>query len=174
MRDCIRTKEFAKQCTSLVDVQTTNVQIQKDVDRTSRMSENFSKSLMNMNTRVGGVETAIGGKVDKSDFNNIEAMVTRLELFNEFKDETTSSIAQLQSFEQRTQLQFQDCSNTFSAIDKAQDKMAYDVSKTASKKDTHLLAKEIQAQRETIATLATIEEMQQVWCVPFIVRSCHS
>ena len=72
MTDCVRTKEFAKQCEGLIDVQTTNIKIQKDLDRTCRMTDNFSKSLMNMNTRVGGVETALGGKIDKSDFSHIE------------------------------------------------------------------------------------------------------
>ena len=162
--DCVRIKDFAQQGAVIVDIQTATVQCQNDLESTFKMSDSFSKSLVNVNSRINGIEASILGKMDKSELGHMEAMVSKIELFNEYKESTAAAIAKLQSFERSTEPIFRDHSHQFALVNSSLDQLKVELGKTALQKNLNSLANEVENHSLALRTLSPIEETTKVRC----------
>ena len=112
--------------------------------------------------RVTGMESSLACKLDRSDLSQLETLIGKIDIYEEFKQQTISNINKLKIYENESKILLNQHSNNLSDINNMLIKMNYDISNTATKKDAHLLGKEIEIIKNDIKLLSTIEVVQEV------------
>lgn len=114
------------------------------------------------NLRLGGVESLLACKVDRSEVSQLESLQSRLGMYDSFKDAT---LAQLSRHEQSLEdLSARVATNTvhLEAADKAQDTVRAELLKLTPRADTRALARELEAISKSLHQFSTKAALQDV------------
>lgn len=142
-------------CASKVDLEVqrkdiSNIQInlngfKLDFDKSLVVIDQLSKSQLNQSNRINILENSIAGKIDRSEYDHLGSLVAKVELYDNFKVNTTSAIQQLQIFQENSINRYENYDNHFNHMGKQLHQTTADVNKAATKQEIHLLAKELQS-----------------------------
>jgi cupin superfamily acireductone dioxygenase involved in methionine salvage len=169
--DCVRSSDFSMAYAELTDVKASHKNTQKKLDTYADVTDELARALESLDVKAADLEAALNGKVDKSRLSHIEAMVKKLELFCDFKDSAEDTLERLLAFENRTISTLTDHTARLDATDEALSDVDVRLSNAMTRKEGQALSKEINHHSDVIATLATMERLQEVgnllcfcWC----------
>jgi hypothetical protein len=179
--DCVRSSDFSLAYTELTDLKASHKNTQKKLDTYATVTDELARALEALDIKASDLEAALNGKVDKSRLSHIEAMVKRLELFCDFKDSTEETLTQLLAFEQATTATLADHTARLDATDDTLSEVEARLRDAFTRREGRALKVEIDQHSEVIATLASMDKLQQVkggrnmcwcWCCVFKSSVC--
>jgi hypothetical protein len=133
-----------------------------DFDKSLGVIDQLSNSQLQQSKRIGALETSVAGKLDRSECDHLESLVAKVLLYDQFKVDTTNAVAELQKFRHSSLSLFTRYDEHFKHIDSDIQLANIGISRAATKKETHSLAKELQAHDALLATCASQTSVNSV------------
>jgi hypothetical protein len=159
---CARTEDVERQYQSLLEIKVVNNEIQKDLNKALLVTNELSKSQAALSARVLNLENLVASKLDRSDLHLLESLANKVSLFDDFRTKTVLAIEHLQSFQTLSTKRMDDINSIMAKLENAIKQNANDIAKTASKKETHQLAKELAHHSAAIALCASKQAVSEV------------
>ena len=156
LTSCVKMKQYEEHCSILADTHSSVLKLNKDMTSANIMSDRFSDSLMNVNSRISGIESSLSRKIDKSDVNHLEGLVSKLQMFDDFKEKTLTSLKELGNFQTNSLQEFSKISEKHQILDMELDNVNKEIMKTLPKREARILAKEIENHAALLGNFADI------------------
>lgn len=160
--ECATKADAQKQQAKIEKMDSAISLMQQRFDKLSAMSDQLSRSQLQQGHRISNAEAAVAGKIDRSEVDHLQALVAKVETFDEFKVSTIRAVSHLQDFERHTVAQLRAVTARLEGADDALQRHQTEIGKLATKKELHALAKAAAAQSEELAICARRTETEEV------------
>lgn len=160
--NCISRQEVENQYQNLMEIKVVNDKVKKDLDKTLLVTDYLSKSQLNINNRLTGIESSLSCKIDRSEVSNLESIAAKIDLYEDFKNNTIIELEKLNKSKSDIILSLKEHGQNIAAIQDNINTINTDISKTATKKDTHQIAKEIQKINTLLILTASADKVNLV------------
>lgn len=155
--------EAEKQYQDLLEIRMNQIKMQNMFDKSNAVMEQIRKSQNAANTRLANLESSIASKLDKSEFENLEAAAMKIELYEEFRVEALSAMRILHLFqattEEKLKQQADQITNMSNDLILSKNLLAL----KCSNQEMNLLADEIKSVSSALRQCATLANLSQVF-----------
>lgn len=157
----ISRSEVEHQYRELQKIAVVNRQIQKNISSVNQAMDAVSKSQSDVCEELRSHSDTLTRKIDRSELHQLQALVSKVLSYDEFKKNTLLSLQHFEEFEQQTLVKQQRHNDQLYSLTTQTDIMSKELTKTASRRDLHLLAKELQLLSDKVDVRATINDMDE-------------
>lgn len=156
---CISREEVEKQYKDLMTIEETNKRIQKNLVVISQITDEINASQSNLLDQFHQQEMILQRKLDRSELFQLQSLVTKVVSYDEFRERAEKSLLHLSEFEKSTIHKLGDHDQSIDNVHQQLDLLNIEISKCASRRDLHILAKELKLISDKVELCATKSEL---------------
>lgn len=160
--ECATKVELEVQKKELSGVQFNLAELRRDFDKSLGVIDGLSKSQLHQSERILALESAVAGKIDRSEVDHLQSLVAKVLLYDAFKTDTIEALRRLHAFRDHTISRCEEYEEHLRMLDEAMQEANATLSRTATKRDTHQLAGELQRLEERLRDYALCEQLAEV------------
>lgn len=143
-------------------IEETNRKIQKNLTVLSQITDEVNQSQTNLLLQFQHQETILQRKLDRSELHQLQSLVAKVLSYDEFRDRTETMMTRYQGFEASTRNTLEVHTADLKAVHARIDLLTVEVNKAATRRDLHILAKEMKAMSERLELCATNRDLEEV------------
>ena len=162
LRECATKADLAKQQLQIDDLEAALLRLQQSFDKVIVLTDQLSRSQLHQGQRISNLESAVAGKIDRSECDHLESLVAKVELYDDFRMSTIRAVSGLQDFQELAVGRLQEAEEQLRRHQQSLQQQAADMGRLAPKRELHSLAKELQQQQLDINKRATKDNLEQV------------
>lgn len=162
LTECISRAEVEQQYQSLVDIRISNIKLQRNMEKSTVLLDQISKTQLNINNRLSNIELSLTSKLDKAEFSNVEAAVAKLELYEDFRQTTLTSLTSYHEFDKAMKTINADYKQQLQNLFSTQASLEKQLLNKSSTLEVAALSKEIQKILSNLETCAQSSDVKQV------------
>lgn len=159
---CISRAEVEKIYTELKDVEVEVNKIQEDIEKTLKITDQFNIVQTNQHKRITTLETTIVNKLDRSELAQLEALVAKIALYDEFKKNCLLRLDKLQ----RASMSLQDTVNThddhLQRVDGELGRVEKALQLTATKQEMYKIGNQVEKHIEVLNNCVRMSTFSQL------------
>mmetsp|Transcript_6338 Transcript_6338/g.8865 ORF Transcript_6338/g.8865 Transcript_6338/m.8865 type:complete len:366 (+) Transcript_6338:2-1099(+) len=114
--NCVSRAEAEQQLQSLLELRISCIKIQNQLDKSMSLMDQLSKAQVAINNRLNNHDLSISLKLDKTDVNNLDTALAKLDVYENFKQNTLTSLEERLKFENEIMTTVQGHSSKLSQI----------------------------------------------------------
>ncbi|KAJ1438781.1 hypothetical protein B484DRAFT_444391 [Ochromonadaceae sp. CCMP2298] len=133
-----------------------------DFEHSLAVVDQLSSAQLHQNNRTQTLESSVAGKIDRAECDHLQSLVSKVLLYDAFKSDTTQAMQELQHFRERSLQQYTQYEQQLSSLDAELQQAMLGLSRAATKKEAHALAKELQQHEQKLSQCATIADVQKI------------
>lgn len=160
--ECATKVELEVQKKELSGVQFDLSELRGDYERSLGVLDNLSKSQYHQSERIGALESAVAGKIDRAECDHLQSLVAKVLLYDAFKADTIEALKRLHKFRDESLLRDEGFEGYLAALGRELKDAQSVLSRTATKKDTHQLAHELQDLERRLQEYARNDALSEV------------
>lgn len=138
-----------------MEIEETNKRIQKNLIVMSQVTDDLSSSQASLLEQFHHQEAVLHRKLDRSELQQLQSLVTKVVSYDEFREKTEKALSHLTKFESSTTQKLSVHDLDLDDIHKQLDSLHSEVGKCASRRDLHIIAKELKSLSEKVDLRAT-------------------
>lgn len=169
LMDCATKVELEAQKKELSSVQYNLSELRSEYDKSLGVMDGLSKSQYHQSERIGALEVAVAGKIDRSECDHLQSLVAKVLLYDAFKTDTVEALKRLHRFRDESLDRYALYDRHLQELDEGVDQVRVAVSRAATKQDAHQLARELRDLDERLGLCASTAALSEVGCA---IR-CH-
>jgi len=97
--NCVSRDEAQQQFQSLMELRISCIKIQNQMEKTMTLMDQLTKAQVDINNRLNSIDFSISLKVDKTYVNNIDTAISKLDIYETFRQNTMISLEERLQFE---------------------------------------------------------------------------
>lgn len=157
---CISRDEVEKQYRELMKIEETNKRIQQNLAVISQITDDINVSQSNLLDQFHHQETILQRKLDRSELHQLQSLVTKVVSYDEFRERTERNMEHFSHFEKKTDRTLESHDKTLNDVNARLDLLHIEVNKCASRRDLHVVAKELKLLSERVDLCATNADLE--------------
>eukprot|EP01037_Dinobryon_pediforme_P024418 gene24418-26207_t len=131
------------------------------MEKSTVLLDQISKTQLNINNRLSNIELSLTSKLDKAEFSNVEAAVAKLELYEDFRQTTLTSLTSYHEFEKAMKTINADYKQQLQNLFSTQASLEKQLLNKSSTLEVAALSKEIQKILSNLETCAQSSDVKQ-------------
>ena len=162
MLECATKLELADEKNELKATKEKLAVLRTDFDNSLGVVDQLSNSQLHQSNRIGVLESTVAGKLDRSECDHLQSLVAKVLFYDAFKADTTASLQELHAFRASTELRCTGYDSQLTSVEEELQLLSQGLSRAATKKELHLLAKELQVHEGKLTTCASKVSVAEV------------
>eukprot|EP01031_Cornospumella_fuschlensis_P024985 gene24985-30183_t len=159
---CISRTEVEAQYQHFMKIGKSTLALQKDMANLSKVADELNQSHLLINQRLGTAESAITQKLDRSELMHVQALASKVSLYDDFRLKTLQCIEELYIAKADLEETVGEHSETLLKHANELQGLTALSTKLATKRDIHTLAREIEKHSAEIAVCVTMPTFNQL------------
>ena len=159
---CISRTEVEAQYQHFMKIEKSTLALQIDMANLSKVADELNQSHLLINQRLGTAESAITQKLDRSELMHVQALASKVSLYDDFRLKTLQCIEELYIAKADLEETVGEHSETLLKHANELQGLTALSTKLATKRDIHTLAREIEKHSAEIAVCVTMPTFNQL------------
>jgi predicted nucleic acid-binding Zn-ribbon protein len=160
--ECATKVELESQKKELSYVQFSLTELRGDYEKSLGVMDGLSKSQYHQSERIGAMESAMAGKIDRAEVDHLQSLVAKVMMYDAFKTDTLEALKRLHRFRDESLQRYEDYDQHLQSLDDEVRQAQEALSRTATKRDLHQLAKELQGLEQRLLLCASNDALSEV------------